>query len=90
MRIDLALRVALSVLLASRAGARCEMLVLDETAAPLDAQGRMLFVDCLQRVAERFATILVITHVEELKDLFPFRFEISKTAQGSQVHAVAA
>ena len=90
MRVDLALRIALSVLLASRAGARCELLVLDETAAPLDVQGRVLFVDCLQRVAERFATILVITHVEELKDLFPFRFEISKTADGSRAQMVAA
>ncbi len=80
MRVDLALRIALSVLLASRAGARCELLVLDEAAAPLDAQGRAQFVECLQRVAERFATILVITHVEELKDLFPFRFEIAHQA----------
>lgn len=90
MRVDLALRIALSVLLASRAGARCEMLVLDETAAPLDAQGRAQFVDCLSKVADRFATILCITHVEELKDLFPFRFEVSKTAEGSRVNLIAA
>jgi len=90
MRVDLALRIALSVLLASRAGARCELLVLDETAAPLDSQGRALFVECLQKVAERFATILVITHVEELKDLFPFRFEVTKNAEGSRVNLVAA
>jgi len=90
MRVDLALRIALSVLLASRAGARCELLVLDETCAPLDAQGRALFVDCLQRIAERFATILVITHVEELKELFPFRFEVTKTAEGSRVNLIAA
>jgi exonuclease SbcC len=90
MRVDLALRIALSVLLASRAGARCELLVLDETCAPLDAQGRALFVECLQKVAERFATILVITHVEELKDLFPFRFDVTKSAEGSRVNLVAA
>ena len=90
MRVDLALRIALSVLLASRAGARCEMLVLDETAAPLDVQGRALFVESLQKIADHFATILVITHVEELKDLFPFRFEISKTAEGSRVKMEAA
>jgi len=90
MRVDLAVRIALSVLLASRAGARCELLVLDETAAPLDAQGRALFVDCLSKVADRFATILCITHVEELKDLFPFRFEVTKNAEGSRVNLVAA
>jgi len=90
MRVDLALRIALSVLLASRAGARCELLVLDETAAPLDAQGRALFVECLSKVADRFATILCITHVEELKDLFPFRFEVTKNAEGSRVNLVVA
>jgi exonuclease SbcC len=90
MRVDLALRIALSVLLASRAGARCEMLVLDETCAPLDAQGRALFVDCLERISDRFATVLVVTHVEELKELFPYRYEVSKNGQGSMVNLVAA
>jgi len=90
MRVDLALRIALSVLLASRAGARCEMLVLDETCAPLDAQGRALFVDCLGRISDRFATVLVVTHVDELKELFPYRFEVSKNGQGSTVNLVAA
>ena len=90
MRVDLALRIALSVLLASRAGARCEMLVLDETCSPLDEEGRELFVQCLERVAERFATVLVITHVESLKDRFPFRYEVSKNGQGSTVNLVAA
>jgi len=90
MRVDLALRIALSVLLASRAGARCEMLVLDETCAPLDAQGRALFVDCLGRISDRFATVLVVTHVDELKELFPYRYEVSKNGQGSMVNLVAA
>ncbi len=90
MRVDLALRIALSTLLASRAGARCELLVLDEAAAPLDEEGRALFVECLERVAERFATVLVITHVDSLKDCFPFRYEISKNGTGSMVNLVAA
>jgi len=90
MRVDLALRIALSVLLASRAGARCEMLVLDETCAPLDAQGRALFVDCLERISDRFATVLVVTHVDELKELFPYRYEVSKNGKGSMVNLVAA
>jgi exonuclease SbcC len=90
MRVDLALRIALAVLLASRAGARCEMLVLDETCAPLDAQGRALFVDCLGRISDRFATVLVVTHMDELKELFPYRYEVSKNGQGSTVNLVAA
>jgi len=64
--------------------------VLDETCSPLDEEGRELFVQCLERVAERFATVLVITHVESLKDRFPFRYEVSKNGQGSTVNLVAA
>jgi len=90
MRVDLALRVGLSTLLAHRAGARCEMLILDETCAPLDAEGRLLFVESLQRIADRFGCILVVTHVEELKDLFPFRCEVTKDAEGSHAEVIAA
>jgi exonuclease SbcC len=90
MRVDLALRIALSVLLASRAGARCELLVLDETCAPLDAHGQELFVESLHRIADRFATILVVTHIESLKDRFTYRLEVSKNGEGSRVQLVAA
>ena len=89
MRVDLALRMALSQLRASRAGARCEMLVLDETCAPLDDDGRAMFVDCLSRAAERFATVLVITHVPELKELFPVCLQITKDHAGSHVEVVS-
>lgn len=89
MRVDLALRFALSMLLASRAGARCELMVLDEAAAPLDQQGQQLFVECLTRLAERFATILVISHVEALKDAFPVCLQVTKNGDGSRVEVVA-
>lgn len=85
MRVDIAVRAALSSLLATRAGARCELLVLDETCAPLDAEGRLQFVECLGRLSDRFACILVVTHCEELKELFPCRLEITKGAEGSRV-----
>jgi exonuclease SbcC len=88
MRVDLGLRIGLSQLLARRAGARCELLVMDETAAPLDADGRRLFVGCLGRVAQRFATVLCISHVEEIKDLFPARLEVSRGAEGSRVEVM--
>lgn len=89
MRVDLALRFALSMLLASRAGARCELMVLDEAAAPLDQQGQQLFVECLTRLAERFATILVISHVEALKDQFPVCLQVTKNDDGSHVEVVS-
>jgi exonuclease SbcC len=88
MRVDLGLRIGLSRLLAARAGASCELLVLDETAAPLDVEGRRLFVECLDRVAQHFACVLCITHVEELKDLFPARIEVTKDVAGSRMEVL--
>jgi exonuclease SbcC len=36
-----------------------------------------------------FEKILVITHLEELKDSFPARIEVTKTPAGSQVKVIS-
>jgi len=89
MRVDLALRIGLSTLMARRAGARCEMLVLDETAAPLDQRGQEQFVEALGKVSERFGTVLCISHLEALRDAFPTRIEVSKGPEGSRVEVIS-
>ena len=86
MRVDLALRMGLASLLAQRAETRCETLVLNETAAPLDVEGRELFAESLRRVGGRFANIIVMTHIAELQDLFPTRILVTKDATGSHLH----
>ena len=89
MRVDLALRVGLSKLLAHRADARCQLMVLDETAAPLDARGQEQFVEALARIAtEEELTVLCVSHLEGLKDQFPVRIEVSKDGDGSRVEVV--
>jgi len=87
-RINFALRVALSLLLAQRAGRRLETLVIDEGFGTQDAKGREGLVQALQAVQDRFALILVITHIEELKEQFPQRIEVYKTPAGSRVSIV--
>jgi exonuclease SbcC len=57
--------------------------VLDEGFGALDAAGREQLVDAINAVREDFGCILVITHIEELRDLFPARIEVQKTEQGS-------
>ncbi|HEY8477481.1 MAG TPA: SMC family ATPase, partial [Chloroflexota bacterium] len=84
-RIDFAIRVALSKLLARRAGARLETLVIDEGFGSLDAVGRERLVEAITAVQDDFATVLVITHLQELKDLFPVRIDIVKTPRGSLI-----
>ena len=90
MRVDLALRIGLSMLLASRAGARCELLALDESASPLDQRGIDAFVEALQRIADRFSVVLCVSHLEALKDRFPARLEVTKGPEGSVVEVVTA
>jgi exonuclease SbcC len=84
-RANLALRIAISKLLARRAGAQLQTLVIDEGFGTQDAQGRSLLVEAISSIQHDFERILVITHIEELKDLFPARIDVVKTANGSRV-----
>ncbi|MSQ22121.1 MAG: SMC family ATPase [Dehalococcoidia bacterium] len=82
-RINLALRIGLSKLLAHRAGAPLPTLFIDEGFGTQDAAGRERILDVIQSIADDFQCILVITHMEEVKDAFPVRIEVQKTPTGS-------
>ena len=84
-RIDLALRIALSKLLARRAGAPLPTLIIDEGFGSQDSSGRERLVEAINSIQDDFEKILVITHIEELKDAFPVRIEVTKTAEGSVI-----
>ena len=84
-RANLALRIAVSKLLARRAGAQLQTLVIDEGFGTQDAQGRDLLVQAISSIQDDFELILVITHIDELKDLFPARIDVVKTADGSRI-----
>ncbi|CAG0929490.1 Nuclease SbcCD subunit C [Thermoflexales bacterium] len=88
MRVNFAIRIALSKLLARRAGAQLQTLVIDEGFAPLDSTGRDKLVEAINAVQDDFQCILVITHLDELRDAFPARIEVTKTANGSQIQVM--
>jgi exonuclease SbcC len=83
-RVNFAIRIALSKLLARRAGAQLQFLVIDEGFGTQDAEGRQRLVEAINSVQDDFERILAITHIEELRDAFPVRIEVTKTADGSQ------
>ena len=87
-RVNFAIRIALSKLLARRAGAQLQTLVIDEGFGALDSTGRDKLVEAINAVQDDFQRILVITHLDELKDAFPARIEVTKTANGSQIEVV--
>ncbi len=88
-RINFAIRLALSRVLARRSGSHLQTLVIDEGFGSQDAEGRQRLIEAINLVRPDFAKILVITHLEELKDVFPARIEVEKTPGGSTLRVVA-
>jgi exonuclease SbcC len=87
-RVNFAIRLALSEILAQRKGARLQTLVIDEGFGSQDVQGRQRLIEAINLVKNDFAKILVITHLDELKDAFPNRIEVEKTDRGSTVKVI--
>lgn len=87
-RVNFAIRLALSRVLAGRAGARLQTLVIDEGFGSQDASGRQRLIEAINMVQYDFAKVLVITHLEELKDAFPHRIEVEKLSLGSTVRVL--
>ena len=82
-RINLALRIALSKVLARRSGASLPVLFLDEGFGTQDSIGREKILDTIGSISDQFEKIIVITHLDDLKDSFPTRIEVEKTEAGS-------
>jgi exonuclease SbcC len=87
-RVNFAIRLALSELLAKRAGARLQTLVVDEGFGSQDALGRQHLIEAINQVKQDFSKVLVISHLDELKDAFPNRIEVEKTPRGSTLRVV--
>ena len=82
-RINLALRIALSKVLAHRKGAPLPTLFIDEGFGTQDAPGRERILDVINAIQQDFEKIIVITHLEDLKDAFQARIEVQKEEHGS-------
>lgn len=88
-RVASAMRLGLATLLAHRAGARVETLVLDEPEG-LDLEGRQHLARILEHMSETFGLILLLTHYEDLKDAMPSQVMVSRDPDGaSHVEVVA-
>ncbi len=82
-RINFAIRIALSRLLARRAGTPLRTLIIDEGFGTQDSAGIEKLKEAINSIQDDFDKILVITHIEELRDAFPTRIDVIKTAEGS-------
>jgi len=84
-RIDLALRIALSRLLVRRAGASLPILIIDEGFGTQDTSAREKLIEAINSIQDDFEKIIVITHLEEMKDKFETLINVTKTASGSTI-----
>src|SRR6185295_6162422 len=67
---NLALRLAISQMIAERAGQPLSLLVLDEIFGSLDEDRRAAVVDLLRSLADRFPQVILITHIDSVREGF--------------------
>jgi ATPase involved in DNA repair len=87
-KINFALRIALSRLLARRAGARLETLIIDEGFGSQDDESREKLVRAIRSVQSDFAKILVITHISDIREMFPVQIQATKRGGVSTLQVV--
>lgn len=85
--VNLALRLAISQMIAERAGQPLSLLVLDEIFGSLDEGRRGAVLELLRSLADRFPQVILITHVEQLRDGVDrlLRVEFDAAARTSRV-----
>jgi DNA repair protein SbcC/Rad50 len=84
-RIDFALRIAISKLLARRSGTPLQTLIIDEGFGSQDEEGLSHIMDALHKIQDIFSKIIIVSHLPAMKDQFPVQFFVEKRVQGSVV-----
>ncbi len=84
-RIDFALRIGISKLLARRAGTTLQTIFIDEGFGSQDEEGLGLIMDNIYKIQEDFAKIIVVSHLQEMKEQFPVQFIVEKKRSGSMI-----
>lgn len=87
-RIDFALRIAISKLLARRAGTSLQTLIIDEGFGSQDEDGLSHIMDALYKIQDDFAKIIIVSHLSSMKNQFPVHFVIEKGPNGSIVQVI--
>lgn len=87
-RVDFALRIALSRLLAMRSGASLPTLIIDEGFGTQDEDGRDRLVAAINAISSEFRLILLVTHIEELRESFGRRIEVTKDPERGSLAVV--
>lgn len=87
-RIDFALRIAISKLLARRSGTALQTLIIDEGFGSQDEEGLNHIMESLYTIQDDFAKIIIVSHLPALKEQFPVHFFVTKESDGSSVQVI--
>jgi exonuclease SbcC len=90
---SLALALALADQLAGLAAggaAKLESIFLDEGFGTLDPETLATVADTIEALGNEERMVGIVTHVRELAERVPVRFEVTKTARTSQVERQSA
>ena len=91
MKINMALRLGISEVIAKKRGIKgvIETLIIDEGFGSLDAEGRSSVIDVVDKLITKFKKILVISHVEDIKDAFDTKLLVENIDGFSKVKFVS-
>jgi exonuclease SbcC len=78
LRIDIALRAALTVTMLSARGARFSTFIADEGWGALDGDGVNAAVDALTHLTDMFDMVLTVTHVPAIAEAMPQQIEVTR------------
>jgi len=87
-RIDFALRIAISKLLARRAGTALQTLIIDEGFGSQDDEGLTHIMDAMYKIQDDFQKIIIVSHLPAMKDQFPVHFVVEKKPGGSTISVI--
>ncbi len=84
-RINLAIRIGISRFMSSIVNSPLEMLVIDEGFGSQDETGKERILTEINTIKNLFKKVLVITHMGDVKENFPYEIRVVKDSRSSRL-----
>jgi exonuclease SbcC len=80
---NLCLRLAISKVIAERAGSVLNLLILDEIFGSQDQERKRNILEAFAQLSRQFSQILLITHIDDVKDMVSAAIVVEENEDGS-------
>jgi exonuclease SbcC len=87
-RIDLAIRIGLSKVLARQAGVTLKTLIIDEGFGSQDGTSLETVMHSIYSLQSDFDLIIIVSHLSSMKEQFPVHLVVTKTSSGSIIKTI--